>query len=42
MKKKILFLSSLVIFSLFIVGCGMKDMDSPTSVVEGFLGKYFK
>ena len=40
MKKKILFLSSLVIFSLFIVGCGMKDMDSPTSVVEGFLGKY--
>lgn len=40
MKKKILFLSSLVIFSLFIVGCGMKDVDSPTSVVEGFLGKY--
>lgn len=40
MKKKILFLSSLVIFSLFIVGCGMKDIDSPTSVVEGFLGKY--
>ena len=40
MKKRILFLSSLVIFSLFIVGCGMKDMDSPTSVVEGFLGKY--
>ena len=40
MKKKILFVSSLVIFSLFIVGCGMKDMDSPTSVVEGFLGKY--
>ena len=40
MKKKILFLSSLVIFSLFIDGFGMKDMDSPTSVVEGFLGKY--
>ena len=40
MKKKILFLSSLVIFSMFIVGCGMKDMESPTSVVEGFLGKY--
>lgn len=40
MKKKILFLLSLVLFNVFIVGCGMDTDNTPTSVVEGFLGKY--
>ncbi len=40
MKNKVLFLLSLVLFSIFMIGCGMDDKNTPTSVVEGFLGKY--